>query len=118
VSNGEELALAAMKRDLKRLSKAAEKAKAEADEYMNVGSEMLAIHKEFAEIVKSRDHSPATLKKLERLQARSKRTDRIRNKDLCKLTDKQFEAEQKRDALASKVQALEFRLSMRKKLRA
>lgn len=118
MSNGEELALAAMKRDLKRLSKAAEKAKAEADEYMNVGSEMLAIHKEFAEIVKYRDHSPATLKKLKDLQLKSERTDKIRKKDLSKLLDKQFEAEEKRAALAGEVQALEFRLSMRNKMRA
>lgn len=118
MSNGEELALAAMKRDLQRLSKAAEKAKAEADEYMNVGSEMLAIHKEFAEIVKSRDHSPATLKKLKDLQLKSERTDKIRKKDLSKLLDKQFEAEEKRAALAGEVQALEFRLSMRNKMRA
>ena len=116
--NGEELALAAMKKDLKRLTRAAEKARAEADECMSVGSEMVAIHKEFAEIVKSGDHSKATLNKLDRLAARSEKTDRIQKKDLSKLLDKQFEAEQKRDALASEVQALEFRLSMRKELRA
>jgi len=118
VIHGEELALEAMKKDLKRLSRAADKAKADADEYMNVGSEMVAIHNEFADIVKSGDHSKATLRKLDRLKARSERTDRIRNKDLCKLTDKQFEAEQKRDALAWEVQSLEMRLSMRKEMRA
>lgn len=116
--NGEELALAAMRKDLKRLTRAAKKAKTEADEYMAVGSEMLAIHNEFAEIVKSGDRTDATLKKLDELKARSEKTDRIQKKDLSKLLDKKFEAEQKRDALASEVQALEFRLSMRKELRA
>ncbi len=65
MNTGEELAISAMKKDFKRLSKIAEKAEKECDEYMSIGTEMVDIHNEFVEIVKSGEHSASTLKKLD-----------------------------------------------------
>ena len=109
----EELALEALKRDFKRLSKIADKAKAVCDEYMNVGSEMIAIHEDFVAIVKSKDYSPETLKKLEALKKRSAKAEKIRSKDLIKLIDKQSEADINRDSLGGEIQMMEFRLNSR-----
>ena len=77
MKSGSELAISAMKKEFARLSKAADRAKHESDEYLGIGSEMIAIHNEFAEIVKSKDHSEATIKKLGVLSARSKRTETL-----------------------------------------
>lgn len=66
----------ALKRDFKRLSKIADKARNECDEAIGVGSEIIAIHEELALIVKSKDHGPATIKKLEVLKQRSERAEK------------------------------------------
>lgn len=106
----EEISIEALRREHKRLSVIADKAKREADEYLGVGSEMISIHEEFAAIVKAKDHSPATLKKLEALQARQAKADKIRSKDFLKLCDKQIESEMERDSIFSEIQMLEFRM--------
>lgn len=115
MSNGEDLALAALKRDFKRLSKIADKAKAECDEYMNISSEMLAIHDEFVQIVKDKDHSPAVLKKLDALKQRSEKAEKIRSKDLIKLLSKQNDTGFNRDSLGQEIQLMEFRRDLKNK---
>jgi len=110
---GEELALQAMKKEFNLLSKKADRKKAEADEYLSIGSEMLAIHKEFAEVVNSKKTDKATLKKLDELSVRSKRTKRIQKKNFMDLSDNQFKAESDRDDLGCEIQRLEFRRSIR-----
>ena len=114
MKSGEELALAAMKKEFKRLSKVAEKAKHEADEYMHMGSEFIAIHQEFSDIVKSGEHGEKVIKKLDALKKRRDKVDRIRKKDLIKLVDKETHTQIERDSLGSEIQMLEFKLSMRK----
>ena len=111
---GEELTLIAMKKEFKSLSRKAGRAKKSTDEYMEIGSELLAIHNEFAEIVKSGEHGKGVIKKLDALKVRSGHAEKIRKKDLIKLLDKQSEAEIARDALGSEIQMMEFRLSLRK----
>lgn len=110
----EELVLRALKREFSRLSRIAEKAKAEADENQNIGSEFVAIHKEFAEILDSGDHGKATIKQLDNLQARRDKADRVLKRDLVKLIDKQHDAECERNAIGEEISMIEFRLSMRK----
>lgn len=112
----EELVLRELKREFSRLSRIAEKAKAEADENQNIGSEFVAIHKEFAEILDSGDHGKATIKRLDNLQARRDNADRILKKDLVKLIDRQSNAEFERDAIAEEMQMIEFRQSLRKEV--
>lgn len=108
---GEKIALEAMKKEFVRLSRAADRAKSEADEHMNVGSEMIAIHNEFAEIVKSKATGPEVVEKLDVLKKRKDRADKVVKKNLVKLLDKQYEAESARDNLGTEIQMAEFRYS-------
>ena len=62
--SGDQLSLRAMKVELKKLKMKSDKLKNEVDEYLNVGTELYAIHREFAEIVKADDPESKTLKKL------------------------------------------------------
>ena len=105
---GEDLALEAMKRDFKRLSRLADKAKKEAEEAMCIGSEMVAIHNEFVEIVKAKVTNETSMKKLEALQVRSKRAEKIQKKSLIKLFDKESETAIERDSLGAEIQRLEY----------
>lgn len=113
--SGEEIALSAMKKELTRLSRIADKANAEVDEYLNIGSELLAIHEEFSEIVKSKEHGSHIVKKLEVLKGRRDRAQKITDKELIKLLDKQHKAEIERDSLRQEIHRTEFRFSLRQK---
>lgn len=113
VLSGEQLALEAMKRDLKRLSRNADKAKAACDEYMGIGTEALAIHQEFAKLVNSNEHGQAVIDKLSELTARREKVDKIRRKDFLALCNKQSIAEMSRDNLIAEVNNLSFRLELR-----
>lgn len=110
----DELVLRALRREHSRLSRIAEKAKAEADENSSIGSEFVAIQKELVEIVSSGDHGKATLKRLDILQARRDKANRVLKKDLVKLIDKQYDAECERDAIGEEISMIEFRASLRK----
>jgi seryl-tRNA synthetase len=114
VKSREELILGALRREHSRLSRIAEKAKAEADENSSIGSEFVAIHKEFAEILSSGDHGKAILKRLDELQARRDKAERVLAKDLVKLIDKQHDAESERNAIGEEISLIEFRASLRK----
>ena len=114
IKTGEELALNAMKKEFKVLSRAADRAKKEADEYMEVGTEIIAIHRELAEIVKQKLSSETVVKKLALLKKRSERAEKIRKKDLIKLLDKQNDTEFNRDNLGHEIQMMEFKISLRK----
>lgn len=111
---GEQLALGAMKKELVRLSRTAERAKAEADECMSIGSELIAIHNEFAEIVNSRATGADTLKKLDALTKRRERADKVAKRNLMKLFDKQTEAEFARDDLRKEIEMIEFKNALRR----
>ena len=113
--SGKEIALSAMKKELTRLSRLADKANAEVDEYLNIGSEMLEIHEEFSEIVKSKEHDSHIIKKLEVLKDRRDRAQKMLDKDLMKLLDKQHKAKIERDSLLQEIQTTEFRFSLRQK---
>lgn len=104
-----------MKKELVRLSRAAERAKAAVDEAIAVGSEYLAIHQEFADVIQSGVTGSAALEKLAALQVRRTRADKIMKKDLLKLMDKQHEAEMDRDELAREIHQMEWRLSMHRR---
>jgi len=113
MSRGEELSLIAMRKEFTALSRKADKAKQEADECCSVGTEMIAIHREFVEIVESKETGSEVVKKLEALKKRRDRTDKIRKKDLIKLFDKEYKTGEDRDSLGSEIQMLEYRQSVR-----
>lgn len=113
VLSGEQLALEAMKRDLKRLSRNAEKAKAACDEYLDIGTEAIAIHQELAELMKSNEHGQAVIDKLDELTVRREKVDKIKRKDFLALCDKQSMAEMSRDNLIAEIGRLSFRIELR-----
>ena len=98
-------------KEFTRLTKLATKAKKESDECMEVGSELIAIQSEFADIVKSGENGVHVLKKLDDLKKRSDKADKIRKKDLLKVFDRHYEAEGNAHALGSQIQMMEFRLN-------
>lgn len=108
---GDELALVAMKKEHARLSRIADRAKAEADEYCKIGSEAMAIHNKFAALVKSSEIGHHVIDALEKLQKRRAHVNRVMKKDLLKLSDRQIKAEFERDALMREIQMMEFRRS-------
>lgn len=110
VRSGQELALIAMKKEFIKLTATHTKAKAEADGYLNVGTEMLAIHSEFAEIVKSKETGKSTIAKLDKLQKRRAAADKIRAKDFLKLCDKENESQFEAQNLLHEIQMLEWKL--------
>lgn len=113
MKSGEELALGAMKKELVRLSRAAERAKVAVDEAIAVGSEYVDIHQEFAALLQSGLTGADALERLAALQARRDRADKIMKKDLLKLIDKQHETEMARDELGREIHQLEWRRSMK-----
>lgn len=113
MKTGEDLVLQALKREFTRLSRIAEKAKAQADEHIGIGSEYIDIHKELHSIVSSKEHGKKIIKRLDALQVRRDKADRVMKKDSAKLFDRQHEAEHDRDSLGSEISMIEFRKSLR-----
>lgn len=91
--DGKKLALNAMEKERDKLLKIAAKAKNEADEYLSIGSENIAIHNELVTIIKSDARDEEISKRLEELKRRQARVDRVRKKDFIKLCDKQYNSE-------------------------
>jgi hypothetical protein len=106
--SGQELLLVAAEKEYKRLCQKAQKAKAQADEYENIGKEAIDIRLKLMEVTKSNRRPEEVLEELDKLQVKQKRVDRILNKNFVKLLDKQFEAEHERDALGNEIDMLKF----------
>lgn len=112
---GDELVLEILQKELRRLCSAADKAKADCQEAMSAGSELIKLRQQ-ANVVLSKDRlSPKVLEQLTDLAKREKNLVNILNKDLVKLMDKESETENLRDELAREISKLEFRLGMRKR---
>jgi len=113
VRNGQELSLFAMEEYLKKLIKIADKAKRESDEATNVGTEMIKIHEEFSDIVKSDDPaSSESRRKLNDLKKRSARCEVIRKKDLVKLFDKEGDSIHEVEVLRYEIQSMKYRMGV------
>ena len=113
MTKGEQLTLAAMRKEFKRLSRVADKAKAEVEECINITTEMLAINQEFIAIIDSGEYGQTAIDKLDALKKRRKRAEAIFNKDIIKLSEKKAETAGERDALGSEIQMMEFKFSLR-----
>jgi len=112
--NIEEIVVSALKKELVRLAGVADRAKAAADEYMNTGTEMIAIYEEFGGIVDLKESGKAVLNKLAVLRDREAKVNKVRKKDFLKLCNKQSKAEIERDSLISEIGMMEYRLNLRK----
>ena len=111
---GDEVTLNALRREHKRLAGIAKRAKTKADEYLTIGSESIAIHKAFIEIANSKEHGQAVLGKLNTLNVRRERVNRIMKQDFMKLADREHETELACVAVAEEIGMLEFRASLRR----
>ncbi|MCE7525187.1 hypothetical protein [Alloalcanivorax xenomutans] len=110
--HGDTLALAAMKKEYQVLARRAAKARAEADEYINIGSEFVAIHEALNAILSAGEIDNETLRRLDALQTRRERAHRILEKDSTTLFDRQRQAESDRDALADEIARIEWRRNL------
>lgn len=115
VRSGEEIAIEAMEKELAKLNKIAAKAKSECDEVCGAGSELISIHNEFVEIVKSKETGKAVLDRLSNLQRRKKRAKSLLKKSILDLSDKQINAEVEASRLAFSIQEMKFRFGLRDK---
>lgn len=110
---GEELALIAIEKELKRLSAVAAKAKADVDARDSAFTEKIELHRQLVELANSGLSATVRLSKLQTMQARSKKLDAILKQDYMKLSDRQFSAESNRDALQQYAVNLRFRIGLR-----
>lgn len=113
---GDDLVIAALKKEHKRLVYLADRYKREADQVCSVGTELVAIHNEFAAIVNAKrtDHQ-AVVNELEALQKRRETAARIMKKDLVKLLDKQYKTESDAADISRQIQEMEWRLQLKRK---
>ncbi|MBL4761424.1 MAG: hypothetical protein JKY93_01840 [Gammaproteobacteria bacterium] len=102
-----------MKKEHTRLSKVADKAKADADEVIGVGSEFIAIHNEFAAIVESKEMSKSVDKKLDALKVRSDRATKIQKKNLANLFDKEHATRFDCEDLGHEISRFEYQQGIR-----
>ena len=113
IKTGDELVLQSLKKELKVVSRKADKAKNAVDEYMSVGSEAIAIHQEFAAIVKSKDTGKKEVEALEALKIRQASVDRILKKDFIHLMDVQFDTGMTRNNLRQEISKIGYRIDIR-----
>ncbi len=113
--SGDELAILAMEKEISRLSAAAEKYKAEADEVCDIVSEFIAIDNEVNAVINSGKSAIDVHKSLDSLQKRQERANRVIGKDLMTILNKQYLAETERDNLGMVLSGLRFRFEMRMK---
>lgn len=105
--SGVTTALRVLNRELISLSNYATKMKNDVDDYLTIGTELLDIHRQFIDIVESKQVNEASVKKLESLTKRRDKITKIQKKDFTALMDRQFDAEQERDELHRVIHHLE-----------
>jgi hypothetical protein len=113
VKTGEELALIAIEKELKRLTAVAAKAKADVEARDGAFTEQIEIHRQLSELSKSDLSIADSLSRLKVMQARTKKLVAIMKQDYMKLSDRQFNAELERDALQQYAVNLRFRIGLR-----
>lgn len=96
----EQILVDALTRELARTQRLADKAKAAADECSAAPGKLIAVNREFVEIVHSRATGPKVLKRLEELKQCDTLARRAMARDFVKLLDAQFHAEHDRDQVA------------------
>ena len=111
----EKVILKVIKKEYERLLKVSTKAKAEVDEHISIGSEMIAIHEEFKSIVESKLDADNSLERLSKLQKRRDRLNKVAKKDLIRLMDAQNSVENDVRILASEIAKIELKIGLYEK---
>ena len=103
-TTGQLVSIRAMEKELNVVSARASRYKKEIDENVDVGSEFVAIHKDLAEIINNKSlDSKVVLKKLDILKKREERANKILDRDICSLTEKQVKAESEASSLRGEI---------------
>ena len=109
----QEIILHLVKKEHKRLLILAAKRKVETDECCNVGSEMMAIHRETIAIAKSGCHPSKLTKRINALKKRDARARIVMDRSICELQDREMEAEFEAANLAQEISMIEYRINQR-----
>jgi len=113
MTRGEEIALNAMKKELKSLSKRAALAKNKTESCMSAASTIINCRKEASEILKSEKSFDEQMKLIGVLADKEKAAFKASKQDLIKLMDKENELRFACDDLQGEISRIEFRHSMR-----
>ena len=114
MTRGEEIALAAMKKEHKSLSSRAAAAKNKTEECMNAATTIIKIRQEANEILQG-DHSHIEIAKLiEPLAKREKAALKAGKQNFVKLMDKEHELMFACDALQQEISNIEYRHKLRR----
>jgi len=108
IKSGKQLAINAMKKELARLKKIADAARAEHDEYINSASVIIGVRNEFVNIVKSKETGKHVVRKLESLQKINNKALSVAEKDFSKILEKLIAAELAVKELAKEIANAEF----------
>lgn len=114
MTNGERIALTAMKKEHKLLSRRAENAKKKTEECMNAATTIIKIRQEANEILQG-DHSHVEIAKLiEPLAKLEKAALKAGKKNLVKLMDKEHQLRFACDELQQEISNIEYRHKLRR----
>jgi hypothetical protein len=114
MTRGEEIALNAMKKEHKSLSRRADLAKNKTTECINAASTILKIRMEASEILKSDKSHDEQMKLINVLANKEKSAFKAGKLNMVKLMDKEHELMFACDDLQREISMIEFRHSMRK----
>lgn len=115
MTNGEKIALAAMKKELKSLSKRAALAKSKTDACVNAASTIINIRKEANDILQSEKPHDEQMKLISVLADKEKAAFKVGKLDMVKLMDKEHELKFAHDSLQSEISNIEYGHNMRNK---
>lgn len=114
MTNGETIALAAMKKELKSLSRRATLAKEKTDACVNAASTIMNIRKEANDILQSEKPHDEQMKLISVLADKEKAALKVGKLNMVKLMDKEHELRFACDDLQREVSMFEFRHQLRK----
>ena len=114
MTKGEEIALSAMKKELKSLAKKRDAAKNKVESCMGAASVICQCRIDAGEIIRSKKPHAEQMKLISALAEKEKAAFKLAKLSLVKLMDKEHELMFDHDSLQHEVSTLEFRYSMRR----
>ena len=114
MTNGEEIALSAMKKELKSLSRRATLAKNKTDACVNAASTIMKCRVEASDILNSDKPHDEQMKLIAILADKEKAAFKAGKLNMVKLMDKEHELKFNHDSLQSEISQIEFRHRLRR----
>lgn len=113
MTHGEEIALSAMKKELKSLSRRVASAKSKSDSCINAGSVIIKCRVEANEILKNEQSFDEQMKLIAVLADKEKAAIKMSKLNLVKLFDKETDLKISRDELQREINNIEYRHKIR-----